>query len=154
MINERCPLQNQRRKLLLITPLKGGGLPIMAYVGRPHPKRAPFFRLQVYERVGILLVKVYERVRKSAISVCKKGQKGLQMHFMAVKRSEKVLGFWFVHTFKTVHLQELKGMQSSKRGKWKGYHSSINRRYAKGVPFLSNRYIKGKGLDLRRSLPI
>ena len=65
----------------------------MAYVERTRPKRAPFFRLQVYERVGILLVKVYERVGKSAILGCKKAWKGLQMHFMAVKRSRKSSGF-------------------------------------------------------------
>ena len=35
----------------------------------------------------------------------------------------------------TMHLQELKGMQSSKWGMWKGYHEFVNRRYMKGVPF-------------------
>ena len=39
------------------------------------PARATFFRLQVYDRVGISLVEVYERVAKSVISVCKKAQK-------------------------------------------------------------------------------
>ena len=39
----------------------GGVLPIMAYTGRLRPK-GTFFRRQVYERVGILLVEVYERV--------------------------------------------------------------------------------------------
>ena len=33
------------------------------------------------------LQKIYERVRKSVISVCKKAQKDCQMHFMAVKKS-------------------------------------------------------------------
>ena len=42
-----------------------------------------FFRLQVYERVGILLVEVYERVAKSVIWVCKRAQKDLQMNFTA-----------------------------------------------------------------------
>ena len=84
MINERCSLQNQRRKLLLITPLKGGGggTPYNGLCGEAPPKRGTFFRLQVYERVG-----------KSVTSVCKKAQKGLQMHFMAVKRSRKSSGF-------------------------------------------------------------
>ena len=34
-----------------------------------------FFRLRVYERVGILPAEVYERLRKSVISVFKKKQK-------------------------------------------------------------------------------
>ena len=35
-----------------------------------------FFRLQVYEKVGISLVEVYKRVGKSAIRVCERAQKG------------------------------------------------------------------------------
>ena len=31
----------------------GRVLPIMAYTGEPPPKRGTFFRLEVYERVGI-----------------------------------------------------------------------------------------------------
>jgi len=37
------------------------------------PKRGTFFRLQVYERIGISLVEVYKRVVKSFFWVCKKG---------------------------------------------------------------------------------
>ena len=37
------------------------------------PKRGTFFRLQLYERVGMSLVGVYERVRKSVISGSKTG---------------------------------------------------------------------------------
>ena len=48
----------------------GGVLPIMAYKGRFRQKRGTFFRLQVYETVGISLVEVYERVGKSLIWVC------------------------------------------------------------------------------------
>ena len=47
---------------------RGGGgreIPIMAYTGRHRPKG-----------VGILLVEVYERVRKSVIWVCERVQKG------------------------------------------------------------------------------
>ena len=39
------------------------------------PERGTFFRLLVYERVGILLVEICEWVEKSVISVCKKAQK-------------------------------------------------------------------------------
>ena len=49
--------------------------------GEGPPERGTFFRLQVYERVGILLVVVYERVEKSVISVCERAE---QMNFMAV----------------------------------------------------------------------
>ena len=61
----------------------------MAYTRRLRPERVTFFRLQVYERVRISLVevyekykmirnlsKVYESVGKSVILVCKKVQKG------------------------------------------------------------------------------
>ena len=49
--------------------LPEGVLSIMAY-GEAPPERGTFFRLQVYERVGILLAEVYERVGKSVIWVC------------------------------------------------------------------------------------
>ena len=45
-----------------------------------------------------------------------------------------------------MHLQQLKGMQSSKRGTWKRYHLSL---YTKGL-IREKWYIKGKGLDLGR----
>ena len=43
-------------------------------IGRLRPKKVPFSGLQVYERVGISLVEVFEREEKSVISVCKKTQ--------------------------------------------------------------------------------
>ena len=42
--------------------------------GEAPPERGTFFRLQVYERVGISLVGVYERKGKSTISVGKKAR--------------------------------------------------------------------------------
>ena len=39
------------------------------------PKRGTFFRLQVYERVGISLVEVYERVGNSVIAVSERTSK-------------------------------------------------------------------------------
>ena len=54
----------------------GGLLPMMAYMGRLHPKGVPFFRTRVYKRVGTSLVEVYKRVGKSVIWVCKRAQKG------------------------------------------------------------------------------
>ena len=41
-----------------------GVRPMMAYTGRFRPKWCIFFRLQVYEMVGISLVEVYKRVGK------------------------------------------------------------------------------------------
>ena len=76
-----------------------------------------FLRLQVqrYERVGISLVEVCERVGRSVISVGKKRvQKGQQMHFVAVKT------FWFCDLFtgifKDSAITAVKAMQSSKLG--------------------------------------
>ena len=43
----------------------GGGAPYNGLYGEASPKRGTFFRVQVYERVGILPVQVYERVGKS-----------------------------------------------------------------------------------------
>ena len=57
-------------------PGGGGVLPMMAYTGRLRPKGIPFFRLQVYERVGISLVVVCKGVGKSVIWVCKRAQEG------------------------------------------------------------------------------
>jgi len=51
-----------------------GILPLMAYTGKLRPT-GPFFKLQVYERVGISPVEVYERVGKSVILICEKIQK-------------------------------------------------------------------------------
>ena len=53
-----------------------GGTPRNSLYGEVPPKRGTFFRLQVYERVGISQVEVYEMVGESVISVFKKTQKG------------------------------------------------------------------------------
>ena len=71
-------------------------------------------RLLVYERVGILLIEVFERVGKSVISVSRKAQNGKQIHFMAEKKSRKRPGFVIFPFFKTVYLQQFKGLQGSK----------------------------------------
>ena len=63
----------------------GGGNPYDGLYGEARRKRGTFFRLQVYERVGILLVEVYERpVEKSVIWVSKMAQRAEQMNFMAL----------------------------------------------------------------------
>ena len=62
----------------------GGCSPYNGLYGEAPPERGTFFRLQVYERVGILLVVVYERVGKSVIWVCKRAQRAEQMSFMTL----------------------------------------------------------------------
>ena len=52
--------------------------------GEALPERGTFFRLQVYERVRILLVEVYERVGESVIWVCERAQRAEQMNFMVL----------------------------------------------------------------------
>ena len=56
--------------------LGGEGTPYNGLYGEAPPKRGTFFRLQVYERVGISLVEVYKRVGKFVIRICKRAQKG------------------------------------------------------------------------------
>ena len=68
--------------------------------GEVPPERDLFFRLQVYEREGILLVEVYESVGLSVISVPKKAQKGLQIYSKAVEKSRKRSGFVIYSYFK------------------------------------------------------
>ena len=45
----------------------GGGTPYNGLYGKAPPVRGTFFTLQVYERVRISRVQVYERVGKSVI---------------------------------------------------------------------------------------
>ena len=56
------------------------------------PERGTFLGFQVYERVGISLVEVYEREAK----ICHfslEGRKRSQMYFVAMKKSRKPPGF-------------------------------------------------------------
>ena len=68
--------EGPNRSLLPQAPAGGGGTPYDGLYGEAPPERGIFFRLQVYERVGISLVEVYKRVGKSVIWVCKRAQKG------------------------------------------------------------------------------
>ena len=51
-----------------------------------------------------------------------------------------------------MHLQQLKGMQSSKQGILKGYHLPIEG-IRKGTFFVKNDILKGKELDLGAEPP-
>ena len=48
------------------TQVPGGRTPYNGLYGEAPPERGTFFRPQVYERVGILRVEVYERVCERA----------------------------------------------------------------------------------------
>ena len=50
-------------------PGGGGGTPYNNLYEEAPPERGTFIRPQVYERVGILLVEVYERVEKSVMGL-------------------------------------------------------------------------------------
>ena len=68
----------------------GGGTPYDGLYGEAPPERGIFYRLQVYERVGISLVEVYKRVGKK---ICHlglwKGPKGLTDEFYGFIKSRK-----------------------------------------------------------------
>ena len=67
-----------------------GGTPYNGQYKKDVPKRGNFFRLQLYERVGILLNEVYRSVRKSVISDYKKALTGVCHVFERDKKT-----FWF-----------------------------------------------------------
>ena len=58
--------------------------PLRSYTGKLPPQRGTFFRLQVYERVGILLVEIFKRVGKSVIWVGEMAQRAEQMNFITL----------------------------------------------------------------------
>ena len=68
------------------------------------------------------LMEVYERVGKFVIWVCERAQKA-NRQILWLHKIEKT--FYICDWKMTVHLQQLKGKQSSKQGMWKGYHLSI-----------------------------
>ena len=79
--------------------------------GMAPPKRGSFFRLQVYERVGISQVKnIKGEGNMSFLSV--KRPKRLTDAFYGCKEVQKTLRFCDLFIFK----QQLNGLQSSKLG--------------------------------------
>ena len=63
------------RNRIFTTGEGGGGTPYNGLYGEAPPERGIFFRLQVYKRVGTLLVEVYERAGKSVVPVCERAQR-------------------------------------------------------------------------------
>ena len=125
-------------------PPRGGEVtPFNGLYGEALPQRGTFFSLQVNEILGISLVEVYECVGKYAILSVKRLKRANRCILMQWKSWENVLVLWFIHDIlKKVHVQLLKGMQSSILGVWKGYHLSIEG-IRKGKLFCQKRYIKG-----------
>ena len=62
----------------------GRGTPYNALYWEAPPERGTSFRLQVYARVGILLVEVYERVEMYVIWVYERAKRAEQMNFVAL----------------------------------------------------------------------
>ena len=69
---------------------------------------------------------VCEREDKSVISVCKKAQNVLQMHFMALKKSRTSSGVLIYSYFKDGEFTAVKR------------NAKLLTRYVKGVPFVKN----------------
>ena len=105
---------------------------------RLRPKGGTFFKSQVYERVGVSLGEVYKRVGKSVFPSVKRPKIANRRNIWLWK-SRASVGLWFSHILKTVNLQQLKGMQCSNLGLWKGYHLV---------------YKRVKGWTFGRSLPV
>ena len=64
--------------------------PLRTY-GEAPPGRVDFFRFQVYERAGILLIEGYKRVGKSIISVCERPNMAKLMAFNGCEKVDKTL---------------------------------------------------------------
>ena len=127
-----------KAKVFILVP---GELPIMAGEG-PHD-RGTFCRPQVYERVVILPVEVYERVGKGNLSFRfgKRSKRPNRCILWLWKNRKNVLVLWLIHISKTLRLQQFEGMQSYKLVMWKGYRSSIEGR-RKGHLSCQKWYIK------------
>ena len=95
----------------------GAVLPIMAYTGRLRSKGVPFSGFRSWKSRDFTHLALW------------KGPKGRTDEFYGFIKTESVLFLWFIPIYMTMHLQQLKGIQSSKRGMWKGYHLSIE-----GIP--------------------
>ena len=100
-----------------------------------------------HERVGILLVKVYKGKGDLCSSDSNKVHKGQQMQSMGVNSDHRSV-LWSIYIFKTMSLEQLKGMQSFKPDKWRGYLLSIEV-IGEGCLFCQKRYIKAEGAGPR-----
>ena len=84
------------------------GTPYNGLYREVPPEGGSFFRLRVYEKVGVSLVKVYKRTGKFVIAVCERTYKGSLTHFMVVKKKRKLPPSVIYSCFKDGALQQLK----------------------------------------------
>ena len=116
-------------------------LTIPGLYGESRPKKRYLFQASgLWIKGRISLVEVYKTVGKSVIWVC--GLKQLKDEFYCFKMPKNVLFLWLIPAWKTVHLQQVKEMQSSKQGMWKEYHLTIEDK-RKEYLFFEKWYIKG-----------
>ena len=80
-------MQSYRYCIIRLT--SRGGTPFNGLYGEAPPERGTFFRLQVYERVGILLVEVYERAGKSVIWLCEGAKRLLDELYGFIKSRKR-----------------------------------------------------------------
>ena len=92
---DKGPIESNSRKYVWGC-LYPGGAPNNGLYEKALPERGIFLRLQVYERVEILLVEVHEREGKSVIGSVK-GSKGLTDDFYGFIKSRKT--FYFCDPF-------------------------------------------------------
>ena len=72
-------------------PGGGGPTPYDGQYGAASPERGIFFRLQIYERVGISLVAVYKKVGKSVIWVCERSKKANRWIYGFLKSRKRAI---------------------------------------------------------------
>ena len=99
-----------------------GVLPIAGPYGEVPPERGTFFRLQVYKRVGILLVKVYKRVGNLSFGSVK-GPKGPKRWILWLYKDGKMFYFcdWFLFKRQCIY------------SSWKGC-KVVNKVCERGIP--------------------
>ena len=103
--------------------------------GTPYkgPKGVPgFLRLQVYEKVGILLVEVHEIIGKSVIWVCERAQRANRwiLWLCKAEKSSFVINSYFNDSAFTAVKRDGKFLTMYVKG-----GPFVNRRDTKGVPF-------------------
>ena len=107
-------------------PREGGGSPYNGLYGEALPERGTFIRLQVYERVEILLVEVYERVGKSVIWVCERAQRANRSFYGFIKSRKRSIFVIDSYLNDSVFTAVKRDAKFKTR--------CVNRRCTKGVP--------------------
>ena len=135
-------------------PWREGSTPCNSLYREAPSKRGTFFRRQVYERIGISLVRVYKiNGRKIIIKkwhnyyviLVVKRQKSANRYilWLSAKKLRKLSGFVVYLYFEDCELiQQLKRMESFELSMWKGYNLPIEGIW-RGFLFCQKWYIIG-----------